>query len=89
MLDGNAVAGLLGEVFAVGMTTATVTCGSCGAGAPVGAAHVFRGAGDRSPPPELRQRPGEDRRRRGAQVVRPRRHASARNHHVAAAGDEM
>ena len=30
MLDGNAVAGMLGEVFAVEMTTATGTCGNCG-----------------------------------------------------------
>jgi hypothetical protein len=45
MLDGNAVAGLLGEVFAVEMTTALMTCGNCGAAGPVGAAHVFRGAG--------------------------------------------
>ena len=45
MLDGNAVAGLLQEVFAVEMTTAIETCGGCGASEPVGAAHVFRGAG--------------------------------------------
>ncbi len=34
MLDGNAAAGVLGEVFAVEMTTATMMCGS-----------LFRGAG--------------------------------------------
>jgi hypothetical protein len=45
MLDGNAVAGLLREVFAVDMTTATGTCDNCGATEPVGAVHVFRGAG--------------------------------------------
>jgi hypothetical protein len=45
MLDGNAVAGLLQEVFAVEMTTAIGTCGGCGAGEPIGALHVFRGAG--------------------------------------------
>jgi Zn finger protein HypA/HybF involved in hydrogenase expression len=45
MLDGNAVAGLLQEVFAVEMTTAIVTCGSCGTAEAVGAIHVFRGAG--------------------------------------------
>ena len=45
MLDGNAVAGLLREVFAVEMTTAIGTCISCGATEPVGALHVFRGAG--------------------------------------------
>jgi hypothetical protein len=45
MLDGNAVAGLLREVFAVEMTTAIGTCSSCGATEPVGAIHAFRGAG--------------------------------------------
>jgi hypothetical protein len=45
MLDGNAVAGLLQEVFAVEMTTALGTCDNCGATAPVGAVHVYRGAG--------------------------------------------
>jgi hypothetical protein len=45
MLDGNAVAGLLQEVFAVEMTTALGTCGKCAATEPVGAVHVFRGAG--------------------------------------------
>ena len=44
MLDGNAIAGLLQEVFAVEMTTATLTCTSCSAREPVGANHVFRGA---------------------------------------------
>ena len=45
MLDGNAVAGLLQEVFAVEMTTAVGTCATCGASEAVGAAHVYRGAG--------------------------------------------
>ena len=45
MLDGNAVAGLLQEVFAVEMTTALGTCGNCGATDAVGAMHVYRGAG--------------------------------------------
>jgi uncharacterized protein DUF6510 len=45
MLDGNAVAGLLREVFTVEMTTAAGTCGGCGATEPVGAMHVYRGAG--------------------------------------------
>ena len=45
MLDGNAIAGLLREVFAVEMTTATGTCGGCGAAGPVGAVHLYRGAG--------------------------------------------
>jgi Family of unknown function (DUF6510) len=45
MLDGNAVAGLLQEVFAVEMTTAVGACGACGATEAVGAVHVFRSAG--------------------------------------------
>ena len=45
MLDGNAVAGLLQEVYAVEMTTALATCGDCGATDAVGATHVYRGAG--------------------------------------------
>jgi hypothetical protein len=45
MLDGNAVAGLLQEVFTVEMTMAIGTCDHCGASEPVGAVHVFRGAG--------------------------------------------
>ena len=45
MLDGNAVAGLLQELFVVEMTTALATCGACGATEAVGATRVFRGAG--------------------------------------------
>ena len=45
MLDGNAVAGLLHEVFAVETTTAIGTCAGCGTAGPVGAVHVYRGAG--------------------------------------------
>ena len=45
MLDGNSVAGLFQEVFAVEMTTAIGTCGGCGASEAMGAAQVFRGAG--------------------------------------------
>jgi hypothetical protein len=44
-LDGNAVAGVLQEVFAAEMTTAVGTCGSCGATDAVGAVRVYRGAG--------------------------------------------
>jgi hypothetical protein len=46
MLDGNAVAGVLQEVFAADVTTAIGTCSTCGASEPLGAVHVFRGAGD-------------------------------------------
>ena len=45
MLDGNAVAGLLQEVFAVEMTAAVGTCGGCATPGPLGAVHVYRGAG--------------------------------------------
>ena len=45
MLDGNAVAGLLQEVFAVEMTTAIGTCNGCAATEAVGTLHVYRGAG--------------------------------------------
>jgi hypothetical protein len=45
MLDGNAVAGLLQEVFALEMTSAIGTCANCGRAEAVGATHVFRGAG--------------------------------------------
>ncbi|MFZ1880221.1 MAG: DUF6510 family protein [Gaiellaceae bacterium] len=45
MLDGNAIAGLLQEVFGGEMTTAVETCDSCGAAEPLGAVHVYRGAG--------------------------------------------
>jgi hypothetical protein len=40
-LDGNAAAGLLSEVFAAEMTTATGTCASCGARNVLGAAHLY------------------------------------------------
>jgi hypothetical protein len=45
MLDGNAAAGLLREVFAVEMTTAIGTCNGCGATEPLGAVRVFISAG--------------------------------------------
>ena len=45
MLDGNAVAGMLAEIFAVEMTTALATCSGCGASEPIGAVRVFLGAG--------------------------------------------
>jgi hypothetical protein len=45
-LDGNAVAGLLSELFATEATTVVLTCGSCGAEGAVGAVHVYaRGPG--------------------------------------------
>ena len=41
MLDGNSLAGLLGEVFAAEMTAARGECASCGATEPFGAQHVY------------------------------------------------
>ena len=43
-LDGNAVAGLLREVFAFDDTSATLTCGECGAVAQVGSAKLYGGS---------------------------------------------
>ena len=45
MLDGNAVAGVLQEAFSAEITTVIATCNSCGASEPIGAVHVFVGAG--------------------------------------------
>lgn len=44
-LDGNAAAGLLYEVFAADVTTASGTCDGCGATEAVGAVHVYQAAG--------------------------------------------
>jgi ribosomal protein S27E len=43
-LDGNAIGGLLQEVFGAEMTTATGTCASCGAVAAVAELVVYRRA---------------------------------------------
>ena len=43
-LDGNAIGGLLIEVFGTEMTTATGTCGSCGAVRQVAELAVYRPA---------------------------------------------
>jgi Family of unknown function (DUF6510) len=40
-LDGNALAGPLGELFAVDVTTAIGTCAGCGAAGPVASLHVY------------------------------------------------
>ncbi len=40
-LDGNAAAGLLGEVFAAEPTRARAACSSCGATGPLGAQHLY------------------------------------------------
>lgn len=41
MLDGNAVAGLLQEVFGVEMTTQPARCAHCGQTSPIGALQVY------------------------------------------------
>ena len=41
VLDGNALAGLLGEVFAHEMTSARGACGACGAIEHLGAEHAY------------------------------------------------
>jgi predicted RNA-binding Zn-ribbon protein involved in translation (DUF1610 family) len=45
MLDGNAAAGVLQEIFAVEMTTAVGMCDNCGAAGEVGRVQLYRGAG--------------------------------------------
>jgi hypothetical protein len=40
-LDGNAIAGLLEEAFGADLTTATGTCGTCGAAALVAELEVY------------------------------------------------
>jgi hypothetical protein len=41
VLDGNAIGGMLIEVFGAEMTTAIATCGSCGAARPVAELAVY------------------------------------------------
>jgi hypothetical protein len=44
-LDGNAIGGLMLEIFGVEMTLATTVCGSCGATRSLAELHVYHGAG--------------------------------------------
>lgn len=44
-LDGNGVAGLLGEIFRTDVTTAEHTCPSCGKTNMIAAHLAYRGAG--------------------------------------------
>jgi uncharacterized Zn finger protein len=44
-LDGNALAGLLHEVFGTEMTAAPRRCQSCGTRSAIGAHRAYRGAG--------------------------------------------
>ena len=41
MVDGNALAGSLREVFVHEMTAARVACGGCGKVEPIGAEHAY------------------------------------------------
>ena len=43
--DGNAIAGLLEEIFAADVTAAPRTCQSCGKRNPIGAHRLYTGAG--------------------------------------------
>ena len=43
-LDGNAVGGLLRELFALDVTAAEIVCDGCGAVAEIGAVRVYGGA---------------------------------------------
>jgi hypothetical protein len=40
-VDGNALGGVLGEVFAADLTTATTTCAGCRGVAPLAVLHVY------------------------------------------------
>lgn len=40
-LDGNAVGGLLREIFEVEMTAAVIVCGGCGMQGPIGVTMVY------------------------------------------------
>jgi Family of unknown function (DUF6510) len=43
--DGNAIAGLLQEIFVAEVTSAGRVCQSCRADSPIGAHRLYRGAG--------------------------------------------
>ncbi len=43
-LDGNAIGGLLGEIFSLEMTAAESTCGGCGAINAIGRVDVYTNA---------------------------------------------
>ena len=77
MLDGNSVAGLLQEIFAVEMTTAAGTCNGCGAVEAVGAVRVYQGAGIVLRCPHCDNRTRQDRQGRRTGVDRPARSANA------------
>jgi hypothetical protein len=66
MLDGNAAAGLLHEIFGSEMTTAVGTCDGCGTAGEVGGRSSLSRRRSCLSLPALRQRPDEDRRGWGA-----------------------
>jgi hypothetical protein len=41
MMDGNAMAGALREIFAHEMTSARIACDGCGEAEPIGAEHAY------------------------------------------------
>ena len=41
VLDGNAAAGLLQEIFILDITTAQIQCEACGCTGPVGSLHLY------------------------------------------------
>jgi hypothetical protein len=43
-VDGNALGGVLGELFAADVTMATATCGGCRSVAPLATVHVYLNA---------------------------------------------
>lgn len=45
VLDGNALAGVLSEIFVPDMTTARVTCAACGRVGGLATARLYRAAG--------------------------------------------
>ena len=45
VLDGNAAAGVLAQIFALDITAAHSTCAGCGATRALGAALLYSGAG--------------------------------------------
>jgi hypothetical protein len=44
VLDGNAAGGILAELFAIDITTAVVTCESCGKAEAAASAHLYGGS---------------------------------------------
>ena len=66
MLDGNAAAGVLQEIFSVEMTTAVGTCDNCGSAGEVGAIHLYRSAGMTLRCPSCHGRPARSDRSRVA-----------------------